>query len=84
MKTEIATCPAPLHTQTPLIYSNSLSRIVPGAQIYLKMECCQVAGSYKIRGIGRRCQLVRINELNIYINSKVHFLRCKFSMIKVI
>ncbi|XP_075218918.1 L-serine dehydratase/L-threonine deaminase-like [Lycorma delicatula] len=57
MKTEISTCPAPLHIQTPLIYSNSLSRLVPGAEIYLKMECCQVSGSYKIRGIGRRCQL---------------------------
>ena len=35
--------------RTPLIYSPSLSRLT-GGEIYLKMECWQITGSFKIRG----------------------------------
>src|SRR5512137_2077850 len=35
--------------RTPLLFSPALSRRT-GAQIYLKMECWQVCGSFKVRG----------------------------------
>lgn len=45
----------PLHIQTPLIDSMPLHAHT-GKTIYLKMECYQPAGSFKIRGIGCLCQ----------------------------
>ncbi len=53
------TCTAkPLHVETPLLESRDLSR-VSGKQVFLKMECFQNAGSYKIRGIGLFCSRAR-------------------------
>jgi len=44
-----------LHHWTPVIESIFLSKIM-GKTIFLKMECYQPTGSFKIRGIGRLCQ----------------------------
>jgi L-serine/L-threonine ammonia-lyase len=44
-----------LHIPTPLIDSMPL-RALTGKTVHLKMECCQPAGSFKIRGIGHLCR----------------------------
>lgn len=44
-----------LHTQTPYIESRALS-IHSGRSVWLKMEALQPPGSFKIRGIGLKCQ----------------------------
>lgn len=41
------TLPQALHVVTPLIYSEALSR---DHDVYLKMDCLQPSGSFKIRG----------------------------------
>mmetsp|Transcript_25140 Transcript_25140/g.55090 ORF Transcript_25140/g.55090 Transcript_25140/m.55090 type:complete len:343 (+) Transcript_25140:55-1083(+) len=41
----------PLHIKTPLVYSDPLSQCL-GAKVYLKLDCLQPVGSFKIRGIG--------------------------------
>lgn len=45
----------PFHVITPLLDSRPLSHKT-GQQVFLKMECNQPTGSFKIRGIGRLCQ----------------------------
>jgi len=45
----------PMHIVTPLTESVPLSAL-SGKNIYLKLECIQTAGSFKIRGIGQLCQ----------------------------
>ena len=45
----------PLHIHTPLIESAPLSRAA-GCGIWLKLECLQPPGSFKIRGIGAACE----------------------------
>ncbi len=44
-----------LHHHTPLFLAHRLSGEQP-RQIYFKMDCYQPTGSFKVRGIGRRCQ----------------------------
>jgi len=44
-----------LHNQTPVLYSHALSTKL-GKKIYFKMDCHQPSGSFKIRGVGKRCQ----------------------------
>ena len=44
-----------LHTQTPLFYAHELSSQL-NKKIYFKMDCHQPTGSFKIRGVGKRCQ----------------------------
>lgn len=44
-----------LHAKTPLFESLSLSQHL-GKPVFLKMDCFQPAGSYKIRGMGRLAQ----------------------------
>lgn len=46
--------PKQLHVETPVLESRPLS-LASGRRVYLKMECFQNAGSYKIRGIGLCC-----------------------------
>ena len=49
-----------LHIVTPLKYSNTLSKLIPGAtEVYLKLENCQPSGSFKVRGIGQLARKVR-------------------------
>lgn len=45
-----------MHIKTPLIYSEVLS-VKTGHNIYLKLDALQPSGSFKIRGVGRMCQL---------------------------
>lgn len=45
----------PLHVVTPTIQSMPLQKLT-GQSIYLKMECYQPVGSFKIRGLGRLAQ----------------------------
>ena len=45
-----------LHVTTPLIESVPLGSIT-GSEVYLKLECVQPTGSFKIRGIGNACSL---------------------------
>ncbi len=45
----------PLHDWTPLLASTTLKSLT-GKDVWLKMECNQPSGSFKIRGIGRLCQ----------------------------
>jgi L-serine/L-threonine ammonia-lyase len=45
----------PLHIPTPLIESTALSRAA-GCSVWLKLECLQPPGSFKIRGIGAACE----------------------------
>lgn len=49
--TAAAASTAPLHVKTPLVRSEPLSRHL-GAEVFLKMDCMQPPGSFKIRGIG--------------------------------
>ncbi len=44
-----------LHIVTPLLESRALSAAM-GAPVFLKMEALQPIGSFKIRGLGARCQ----------------------------
>lgn len=45
----------PLHIETPYIESRALT-IHSGRSIWLKMEALQPPGSFKIRGVGLKCQ----------------------------
>nr|XP_008532738.1 PREDICTED: L-serine dehydratase/L-threonine deaminase isoform X1 [Equus przewalskii]XP_044631758.1 L-serine dehydratase/L-threonine deaminase isoform X1 [Equus asinus] len=45
----------PLHVQTPVRDSPSLSKVA-GTRVYLKMDSAQPSGSFKIRGIGHLCR----------------------------
>jgi len=44
-----------MHVDTPLIESDPLSRI-RGGPVWLKLDCLQPTGSFKLRGISRVCQ----------------------------
>jgi L-serine/L-threonine ammonia-lyase len=44
-----------LHNKTPLFYAHELS-LKLNKKIYFKMDCHQPTGSFKIRGVGKRCQ----------------------------
>ncbi|TKY87092.1 hypothetical protein EX895_003769 [Sporisorium graminicola] len=46
---------SPLHQTTPLLHSPHLSSRT-GHNVYLKLDCDQPSGSFKIRGIGAICQ----------------------------
>lgn len=48
----------PLHVRTPVRDSMSLSKVA-GTSVYLKMDSVQPSGSFKIRGIGHLCRMVR-------------------------
>ncbi|MEL6526682.1 MAG: pyridoxal-phosphate dependent enzyme, partial [Chloroflexota bacterium] len=44
-----------LHIETPTLHHAALSARL-GKRVYLKMECYQPVGSFKMRGIGAMCQ----------------------------
>lgn len=58
----------PLHHWTPTFHSRTLS-LHTGKTIYLKMECMQPVGSYKIRGIGRLCQHYAEKGIKHFVSS---------------
>lgn len=45
----------PIHSETPLL-ENAIINQRLGKRILLKMDCYQPSGSFKLRGIGYRCQ----------------------------
>jgi len=47
-------CMEKLYLETPLMESLPMGKPI-NKNIYLKLECCQPAGSFKIRGIGHMC-----------------------------
>lgn len=47
---------SPLHVRTPTLDSFAL-RKATGKTVYVKMECYQPTGAFKIRGIGKLCQM---------------------------
>lgn len=47
--------PTILHEKTPVFYAHELSAKL-NKKIYFKMDCHQPTGSFKIRGVGKRCQ----------------------------
>lgn len=50
----------PLHIVTPLLRSAALAKHLPMCKnVYLKMENCQISGSFKIRGFGLQCQKLK-------------------------
>ncbi len=57
-----------LHLRTPLIESLPRSQAW-GKQVFLKMENLQPSGSFKIRGIGRLCQIGRDQGVGHFVSS---------------
>jgi L-serine/L-threonine ammonia-lyase len=45
----------PIHHPTPLVESDGFS--TPAQRVWLKLECLQPSGSFKLRGIGHACQV---------------------------
>lgn len=56
----------PLHVVTPMIESIPLGKIT-GKRVYLKLECVQPSGSFKIRGIGKLCEELFARGKKIFI-----------------
>jgi len=57
-----------LHINTPLIESPVLSTLT-GREVYLKLECLQPPGSFKIRGIGLLCERLKDKGVPRFISS---------------
>lgn len=57
-----------LHDWTPTLDSHKLKQLT-GKRIWLKMECYQPPGSFKIRGIGRLCQYYKAQGIKHFISS---------------
>ena len=57
-----------LHIQTPLIRSVPLSQEL-GTNVWLKLECLQPTGSFKIRGIGYACAYHQQQGVSRFISS---------------
>ncbi len=58
----------PLHIKTPLLKSSPLSSKL-SKNVYLKMESMQPIFSFKIRGIGKLCQMAAERGVNHFISS---------------
>lgn len=58
----------PLHIHTPLVETAVLSALT-GGEVYLKLECVQAPGSFKIRGIGSLCERLRDTGVSRFISS---------------
>jgi L-serine/L-threonine ammonia-lyase len=57
-----------MHIRTPLIPSLALSSIAK-RPVFLKLEAVQLAGSFKVRGIGYHCQKLAHNKIRHFVNS---------------
>lgn len=58
----------PLHAVTPLLESRPLS-LSAGRPIWLKLDCLQAPGSFKIRGIGLACEEYRRRGAQRFVSS---------------
>ena len=57
-----------LHNWTPTLLSQPLSHML-GKPVWLKMECYQPTGSFKIRGIGLLCQHYKDEGVTHFVSS---------------
>jgi L-serine/L-threonine ammonia-lyase len=57
-----------IHVRTPLVESEALGRIL-GRRVLLKLEALQPGGSFKIRGIGLRCERLRAAGVRRFVSS---------------
>jgi L-serine/L-threonine ammonia-lyase len=57
-----------LYIQTPLIYSEPISRVSNSA-VWLKLEALQPSGSFKNRGMGRLCQQYAKEGAKCFVSS---------------
>jgi len=58
----------PLHVETPLLESRPLTAAA-GRPVWLKLEAVQPTGSFKIRGIGRACEVHRERGARRFVSS---------------
>ncbi|KAL1453852.1 hypothetical protein WDU94_010161 [Cyamophila willieti] len=58
----------PLHRETPLQMSQEMSDLL-GCPVMMKMENLQLAGSYKMRGIGNRCQMALLRGAERFVGA---------------
>ena len=58
----------PLHIMTP-VWTDARLEATLGKQVWLKMECLQPAGSFKIRGIGLLCQELKAAGCTGFVSS---------------
>ncbi len=71
VEVEIARLGAP-HIWTPLVKSHKLSRKFgqcSNLEVYLKLDCLQPSGSFKLRGIGQTVKNVKAEQLR-YLHSR--------------
>jgi L-serine/L-threonine ammonia-lyase len=59
---------APLHIATPYVEDVQTSASIK-RRVFLKMECCQPVGSFKIRGIGLLCQRSVVEGKRSFVSS---------------
>ncbi len=57
-----------IHLKTPLILSHPLSERI-GKKVYLKMDCLQPTGSFKVRGVGHACQKALVGGYDKLVSS---------------
>ncbi|HUK66458.1 MAG TPA: pyridoxal-phosphate dependent enzyme [Anaeromyxobacteraceae bacterium] len=58
----------PLHIETPLVESRPLT-LAAGCPVWLKLEVVQPSGSFKLRGIGRACEVYRARGARRFVSS---------------
>ncbi|KAI5722760.1 hypothetical protein M8J76_013135 [Diaphorina citri] len=58
----------PLHRETPLQMSQEMTDLL-GCPVLMKMENLQLAGSYKMRGIGNRCQMALLRGCERFVGA---------------
>ena len=58
----------PLHVQTPTIRSTEFSNRT-GIEVFLKLECTQPSGSFKLRGVGHACETWHAKGAKRFVSS---------------
>jgi L-serine/L-threonine ammonia-lyase len=58
----------PLHVETPLVESRPLSAAA-SCPVWLQLEALQPSGSFKLRGIGRACEVHRARGARRFVSS---------------
>jgi L-serine/L-threonine ammonia-lyase len=58
----------PLHLETPLVESRPLT-VAAGLPVWLKVEALQPSGSFKLRGIGHACEVLRARGARRFVSS---------------
>ena len=58
----------PLHIESPLVESHPLS-LAAGRSVWLKLDALQPSGSFKLRGIGRACEVYHARGAARFVTS---------------